>query len=87
MRSSIIYGLLAAIITWFFMYLDTRLFDNPKTKATYIKNMIFVGCLVGFGIIFLGEDKFDQILGFNTQIGSGSGFIYGEEIMTGIPNF
>ena len=87
MRSSLIYGLMAAIITWFFMYLDGKLFDNPKTKATYIKNMVFVSCLVGFGIVILGEDKFDQLLGFNAQIGRGSGFMHGEEILTGLPNF
>lgn len=89
MRSSLIYGLLAAIITWFFMYLDTKLFDNPKTRATYVKNMLFVGCLVGFGIVLLGEDKFDQLLGFNGQVGRGAGFVHGinEEIMTGLPNF
>lgn len=88
MRSSIIYGLCAAVITWLFMYLDTRLLDNPKTKATYIKNMTFVGCLVGFGIVLLGEHRFDQIIGIDGgQIGSG--FIHGinEEIMTGMPNF
>jgi len=88
MRSSIIYGIIAALITLFFMYLDTKLLDNPKTRATYIKNMSFVGLLVGLGIYTLGEDRFDQAMGVNFEIGQGgSGFSPEEDMFTGLPDF
>lgn len=95
MRSSVIYGVIAAVITWFAMYLDQRLFDSPKTKATYIKNITFVGLLVGGGIYLIGENAFDQALGAFKQTGRGGsyaggfGFIggIGEDILTGSPNF
>ena len=55
----------------------------------YIKNSLFVGALVTFGIIFIGEDAFDQILNFNTNLGRGGGYLSGinQEILTGMPNF
>lgn len=89
MRSSIVYALLAALITLFFMYLDTRLLDNPKTKTTYVKNMLFVAGLIYFGIVLIGESKFDQILGLSGQVGRSSRFANGinQEILTGLPNF
>lgn len=91
MRISIVYGVLAALITWIAMYLDNKLFDSPKTKSTYFKNMLFVGCLVGFGIYLIGESKFEKTVGFGfggLQTGRGSylGGIH-EEIMTGTPDF
>lgn len=89
MRSSVVYGIIAALITWFFMYLDTKLLDNPKTRATYIKNMSFVGMLVGFGIYSLGEDRFDQAMGVNFEMGqSGSGgFGLDDDMYIGLPDF
>jgi hypothetical protein len=88
--SSIIYGVIAGLITWFFMYLDEKLLDNHKTKSTYWKNIIFVALLVGLGIRVLGEEKFDQAFGFANFTGGGQGSYLdglGEEIMTGTPNF
>jgi len=87
--SSIIYAVIAGLITWFFMYLDARLLDNHKTKKTYWKNIIFVALLVGLGIRVLGEDKFDQAFGFANFTGGNVGYLdgLGEEIMTGTPNF
>jgi|688.fasta_scaffold939042_1 hypothetical protein len=93
MRTSFIYGLIAAVITYIFMWLDDRLFDSKKSKATYFKNMFFVGFLVAGGVYFLGEDIFDDALSSGSkQFGSGyggGGYFngYGEEIMTGNPNF
>lgn len=91
MRTSFIYGLIAAFITYIFMWLDDRLFDSKKSKATYFKNMFFVGLLVSGGVYFLGEDIFDDALSTGSrQYGSGHGGYfngYGEEIMTGNPNF
>lgn len=31
--------------TWFFMYLDSRLFDKPKTKWTYIKTIMMTNVI------------------------------------------
>jgi hypothetical protein len=98
MRSSVIYGVIAALITLVAMYLDQRLFDAQKTKATYIKNMVFVGLLVGGGIYLIGETAFDQALAGLQQTGRGGSSAYGaggfgfiggigEEILTGSPNF
>lgn len=93
MRTCFIYGLIAALITYIFMWLDDRLLDSKKTKATYVKNVLFVGLLVAGGVYFIGEDVFDDALSTGSrQFGSGYGgggyfSSYGEEIMTGNPNF
>jgi hypothetical protein len=91
MFTSIIYGIIAGLITWFFMYLDTRLFDNNKTKGTYWKNIIFVSLLVTLGIRALGEVKFNEAFGL-AKLTGGAGHVdfldgLGEEILTGKPNF
>ena len=82
MKTSLIYGVLAAIITFIFMYLDTKLLDNPKTKTTYYKNMIFVGSLVAFGIHLIGENNFNKAIGIEDL-----NISVDEEIMTGSPDF
>lgn len=64
MKIALIYGMIASLISLFFMYLDTKLLDNPKTKITYIKNMILTGFIVGFGIYLIGENKFEKIVSF-----------------------
>lgn len=96
MRTSVVYGVVAALITMVAMYLDQRLLDAPKTKATYIKNMLFVALLVGGGIYLIGESSFEKAVGFGFSGVGGShsgygGYGYiggiGEEILTGSPNF
>ena len=99
MKTCLIYGVLAAFIALFFMYLDTRILDNPKTRPTYLKNMALVGGIVGYGIYLIGEEGFDQLIGVSDDMGFGlggggggsRGSDYmdgiGEEIMTGSPNF
>lgn len=93
MKTSLIYGIIAALIALFFMYLDTRILDNPKTRATYIKNMALVGGIVGGGIYLIGEEGFEQAVGITTgsPFGSGSGFSgggdsygYGDNYVSGI---
>ena len=59
MKTCVIYGIIAALIGLFFMYLDTRILDNPKTRTEYIKNMALIGGIVGFGIYLIGEEGFD----------------------------
>ena len=99
MKTCVIYGFIASLIALFFMYLDTRILDNPKTRSCYLKNMALVGGIVGFGIYLLGEEGFDQFVGITGGGFSGGGhydeYGYGndymsainEEIMTGSPNF
>jgi len=95
MRSSYIFGVVAAIITYVAMWLDQKLFDNPKKKVTYFKNMVFVGLLVGGGIYLLGEENFEGLIGFGTSSGGGSssgGMDYRsggryDDMLTGNPDF
>ena len=67
------------------MYLDSRFNKNPKTRMTYVKNMLMVGVLVSFLFYVTGARA--------PQLGSG-GIVsttvvpgIGEEILTGFPNF
>ena len=62
MKTAIIYGVIASLIALFFMYLDTVLLDNPKTKLTYFKNMLLVGGIVGGGIKLIGEESFEKLV-------------------------
>ena len=91
MRSSLLYGIAAALITAIVMWLDDRLLDAKKTKAIYFKNMLYVGLLVGGGIYLIGEEAFDSAIGVvANQTGRGGyGFIggFGEEMFTGSPDF
>lgn len=81
--TAILYGLLAAILALGIMYLDTKLLDNPKSKATYIKGMTMTGAITGLIIYFMGG---------SSGIASSSGGTHyfpglSEEIITGPPNF
>lgn len=88
MYTSIIFGVLAALIVFVFMYIDSKLFDEPKTKLTYFKNMLLTGAIVGGGIYLLGESAFESALNFNKNANSSTYMSeYGEEIMTGNPQF
>jgi hypothetical protein len=46
-------ALIAGIITWIFVYLDAKLFDNPKSKLVYFKSIVFVAGMVGLVVYFL----------------------------------
>lgn len=48
----IIPSVLAGIVTWIFMYLDAKLFDQPKTTGTYVKGVLFNMVLVGLIVYF-----------------------------------
>jgi len=79
MWTIIFYGLTAALLALMFMYLDTKLLDNPKTKTTYIKGMLMTGAVTVI------------ILNFYESVGGGetTQFLPGlsEEIITGPPQF
>jgi H+/Cl- antiporter ClcA len=88
MKTAIIYGVIAALIAWFFMYLDTRILDNQKQKITYIKNMLLIGSIVGFGIYLIGEDTFEKAVG--VQSGTNNIMMNNNtdaDMLTGNPNF
>ena len=59
-----LYPLIAAIIAFVFMYLDTRLFDTKKEKSTYIKNMVLVAFIVWAFVFILDLDSTLQVHDF-----------------------
>ena len=77
--TAILYGLLAALLALLLMYLDTKLLDNPKAKATYIKGMLMTGLITGLIVYFVGPSA----SGSNSQYFPG----LSEEILTGPPSF
>ena len=48
----IIPSILSGLVTWIFMYLDAKLFDQPKTTGTYVKGVLFNMVLVGLIVHF-----------------------------------
>ena len=79
----------AGLATWFFMYLDARLFDTPKSKFTYVKGVSFVAGLVALIVHFLGCGAVAQVGGGAPQYGTAMIQLAGgaEEVLTGLPTF
>jgi hypothetical protein len=84
------YALMGAFLTLIAMWIDTKLFDNPKTRSTYIKGMFATAISTAIIISFIGEKN----LGHTKMRGGGAntvGLSYipsiKEEIITGPPNF
>ena len=75
------YAILASFLALALMYIDTKLFDNPKTKSNYVRGMLMVGVIVWIVVYFLEKGGFSS--------GESSSFMPGinEEILTGPPNF
>lgn len=80
-----LYPLLAAIIAFVFMYLDTRIFDNKKTKMTYAKNTILVGFIVWVIMFVLDIDSTKQVPFLEEQIKVIPEI--GERMLSGVPDF
>lgn len=80
--NALLYGTLAALLALFFMYLDSKLLDNPKTRATYVKGMLMSGIIVWILSTFLGSSR-GGVLSDATQYLPG----LNEEIITGPPTF
>ena len=80
-----LYPLLAAIVAFVFMYLDTRIFDNKKTKMTYIKNSILVGFIVWVIMFVLDIDSTKQLPFSEEQIKIIPEI--GERMLSGLPDF
>lgn len=87
----VIVAIIASLVTWLFMYIDARLFDTPRSKFTYFKNMVLVSCISVAIVYFMGGgltvSKF-QVGGGATALLNKS-YINGidQEIFTGSPNF
>lgn len=85
MVSLILVGAITAFVVMVVMYIDSKLFDEPKSKLTYIKNIILcVGVATGAVKLFgsTGTDISGSIAGSKSLI---SGI--NEEILTGVPDF
>ena len=80
-----LYPLIAAIVAFVFMYLDTRIFDNKKTKMTYIKNTFLVGFIVWIIMFILDIDSTKQVPFLEEQIKSIPEI--GESMLSGLPDF
>jgi hypothetical protein len=67
------------------MYLDTRIFDNKKTKMTYIKNTVLVGFIVWIIMFILDIDSTKQVPFLEEQIKLIPEI--GESMLSGLPDF
>ena len=87
--SPIIAGFVTAMLAWIFMYLDTRILDNPKSKTTYAKNMLMVGSLTALVVYVMGSSA--SLPAYAASVPASLATINGtginEEILTGIPDF
>jgi|UniRef100_A0A6C0J1Z5 hypothetical protein len=79
------YPILAALIAFVFMYLDSRLFDNKKTKMTYIKNAALVGFIVWLLVFLLDIDGTQEIPIFDENISLVPEI--NERMIQGVPDF
>lgn len=91
-NSVVITSIVSAILTWIFMYLDSRLFDTPKSKFAYFKGIAFVSGVSATIVYFMGGSTTAST--FGASVGGapnvyGTGVIQGlnQEIFTGISPF
>ena len=80
-----LYPLLAAIVAFVFMYIDTRIFDNKKTKTTYVKNTLLVGFIVWVIMFILDIDSTKQLPFLDEQVKIIPEI--GERMLSGLPDF
>ena len=89
MSSPIVVGVVCAIVAMIGMYLEARLFDNPKDKVTYAKNMVLVGSISASIVHFMGSPdiiKAGSILAASAAPAVSSTF-NGEQMLRGFPKF
>ena len=55
------YPLIAVLIAFVFMYLDSKIFDTEKPKSTYFKNMFLVGFVVWLIVFILDIDSTTEL--------------------------
>ena len=86
-------AIFAGLATWFFMYLDARLFDTPKSKLTYLKGIGFVSSLAALIVYFMPKGSSPGLMsgGCGPSLSDIQGTTYipdvGQEIITGMPRF
>ena len=88
MNSSVaITGFISGLVTWFFMYVDSRIFDTPKTKTTYIKGILYSSFLSSTIVYFMGSPSIPKPI--NMTGGYGTALVQGinQEMFTGMPSF
>jgi hypothetical protein len=85
LSSLYLYPLLAAIVAFVFMYIDTRIFDNKKTKTTYVKNTLLVGFIVWVIMFILDIDSTKQLPFLDEQVKIIPEI--GERMLSGLPDF
>ena len=86
MSSLVLVACLSAIGTFLAMYLDGRLFDAKRTKATYIKNIVLVTTVATVAMYYFSQLP-SLKPGVAAQLGGSTRFVDGEQILTGLPNF
>lgn len=94
-NSIVITAVVSALVTWVFMYIDSRLFDTPKTKLSYVKGMSFVAAVGATIVYFMGSPAMPQVGGggstglVGSNIGQGTALVQGinQEMFTGMPSF
>ncbi len=85
LSSLYLYPLLAAIVAFVFMYIDTRIFDNKKTNTTYVKNTLLVGFIVWVIMFILDIDSTKQLPFLDEQVKIIPEI--GERMLSGLPDF
>ena len=85
LSSLYLYPLLAAIVAFVFMYIDTRIFDNKKTKTTYVNNTLLVGFIVWVIMFILDIDSTKQLPFLDEQVKIIPEI--GERMLSGLPDF
>ena len=83
----VITAIVSAIVSGFFVYLDAKLFDNPKPKTTYLKVMFLVSSVATAAVYFMGGAKVSQLGGQAPRIGTSLVSGINEEILSGMPGF
>ena len=79
------------------MYIDSRIFDTPKTKLTYFKGISFVSLLSATIVYFMGSPSLPKQFGgsigpvqaMTSNISQGTALVQGinQEMFTGMPSF
>lgn len=94
--SIVVTSVISGLITWLFMYIDSRIFDTPKTKLTYFKGIFFVSLVSATIVYFMGSPSIPslpQMGGISTgrfgQLNQGTALVQGinQEMFTGMPSF
>jgi hypothetical protein len=85
--------LLSVLLTTLFLYIDSRLFDRPKSKLEYFKMSALVAGVVALVVYLLGSPQIIlpslsmSLPAVASAIQSPNDVVLAEEMMTGTPNF